>query len=543
MRGKFTSLLLTGALFTTLLTGCNITLGSEDDLYESDAVIPKSGGLESTEIDYEKAAKAIAERKALAKQSGEYQKIVVAFLDWTGRPIGLGRINEAISAYTEEKLGLDVELMIMDYSEYADSMKFMLSSEYQVDLFSTCTLGYNECINDGYVLDLEENGMFDDYCAGLKSKVREDYLDACRVGGVLYGTPPIKDYAIETCAVCIGKEYLDGIGYNADGLPLGELGYPKATWDEINDIYAQLHDKYPDKYVIATQDNFLTQGSSVDNLGGDYYGTLLDPENSLVVKDVYSSDVFKEWCLRTYEWNQKGYISEDALTNEAAASTRVKSGDYMSMIAACKPGYKTQVSGECGREMVVFDLGESFMSSSAVSAIPWCVNKDSKDKIAAMQVLDSLYTDPYLENLICWGQKDVDYKVTSNGTITYADGLDANTSAYYPNVIWLMPNPYLAYVWKGDPLDLGQQISDFNDNCDIRSKAIGFTWDNTEYAAEYRQLQNAYEEYAPMLVHGFVDPEEGIAKLETALNAAGLEDYMTAKQNALNAWAFENNIF
>ena len=106
-----------------------------------------------------------------------------------------------------------------------------------------------------------------------------------------------------------------------------------------------------------------------------------------------------------------------------------------------------------------------------------------------------------------------------------------------------MPNPYIAYVWKGDSPDLGQEISDFNDNCKCRSLAIGFTWDNTNYAAKCRDLQEAYDEFAPQLVHGFIEPDEGIERLETALKAAGLEDYMEAKQRALNAWANENNIY
>ena len=85
-------------------------------------------------------------------------------------------------------------------------------------------------------------------------------------------------------------------------------------------------------------------------------------------------------------------------------------------------------------------------------------------------------------------------------------------------------------------------MADFNDNCDCKSKALGFTWDNTDYAAEYTALQNAYDEYAPKLVHGFVDPETGIAELEAALEAAGLNDYMAAKQEALDAWAKENGV-
>ena len=146
MRGKFTPLLLTGAIFAILLTGCVMKLSSRSDDLESDAVIPKSGDLEK-DIDFEKAAKAITARKALALQNGEYQTVTVAFFDWTGRPLGTDRINAAISAHTEETLGLDVELKIIDSSTYGDDMKILLSSEGKVDLFPTALIGYSACID------------------------------------------------------------------------------------------------------------------------------------------------------------------------------------------------------------------------------------------------------------------------------------------------------------------------------------------------------------------------------------------------------------
>ena len=488
------------------------------------------------------AQEAIDARKEEAEKTGEYQKIIISFFDWTGAPAGIDRINEALSEHTRETLGVDVELMIIDSAAYSEDMKLMLSSGEQVDIFSTCGPGYMTCVNNGYTLDLEEDDLFQTYGEGIQEKVRTEYLDACRVGGVLYGTPPIKDYAIQTSAVCIGQEYLDAIGYDYDAAEKDDLGYAKVDWDEINKIFAQIHEAFPDKYVMAIQDNELTQGSTVDNIGGDYYGTLLDPVNSLKIENVYESDIFKEWCERAYEWNQNGYLSKDAMTDKTGASAKVKSGAYMAMMACCKPGYETQITGECGRSMKVFDVGESFMSSSSVSSFPWCINQNTDDPVAAMQVLDALYTDSVVENLICWGQEGVEYTVNDEGTINYAEGVDANNSEYYPNVLWMMPNPYVAHVWEGDSLDIGQQMSDFNDNCPNKSKALGFTWDNSDYSAEFTALQNAYDQYGLIAVYGFEEPEKAIAELNEALKAAGLEEYMAAKQEALDEWAAENNI-
>lgn len=550
MNKKLLSLLISSIVGVTMITGCG---GSNTKVENQETEVAKTTESESSNTEtadssssegenLDLAAQAIADRKAKAKETGEYEKIIVSFFDWTGAPAGLDRINAALSAHTEETLGLDVELMIIDSAAYGDDMKLMLSSGEQVDLFGTCILGYNSIVNNGYTYDLEENGLLDNYGAGIKQYVRQDYLDACRVGDVLYGVPPIKDYAIQTQAIIVGQEYLDAVGYDTSKFSLDSNGCYIATWDDIEDIFGKIHEAFPDKYVFAIQDNNLTQGSSVDNIAGDYYGVLMDPQNSLEITDVYSSDLFKTWCERMYKWNQAGYISQDAMTDDTGASARVKSGSYMAMMSCSKPGYITQITGECGRPVAVFDVGESFMSSSSVSAFPWCMNQNTEDPIAAMQVLNALYSDPVVSNLVCWGEEGKEYKVNDDGTITYADGVDANNSEYYPNVLWMMPNPYVAHVWQGDPLNIGELMADFNDNCQCKSKALGFTWDNSEYATEYTALKNAYDNYSKQVVYGFVEPEKGIAELENALKAAGLEEYMAAKQEALNAWAAENGI-
>ncbi len=543
-------LLAMGIAATTLLgtlTACGAQEAAPADggsATEATTEKAETGSAETTEAssDGDAAQAAIDARKAAAQESGEYQKVVVSFFDWTGAPAGIDRVNEAISEHTRETLGLDVELLIIDSAAYTDDIKLMLSSGEQVDLFSTCGPGYMTCVNNGYTADLEENDLLATYGKELNELIRPDYLDACRVGGTLYGVPPIKDYAIQTACILIGKEYLDGAGYDLSKFKTDDLGYYKATWDDVDDMFAAIHEAFPDKTVYSTQDNLLTQGSCVDNIAGDYFGTLLDPANSLKIENVYESDLFKEWADRAYRWNQAGYISGDAMSDKTGASARIKSGAYMAMMSQAKPAYQNQINGECGRDMVIFDVGDSFMSSSAVSAFPWCMNQATEDPVAAMQVLNALYTDPVVANLVCWGQEGVEYKVNADTSINWADGVNADNSEYYPNVLWMMPNQYAAHVWEGDPIDVGEQTAKFNDNCPVKSKALGFTWDNSDYVSEFTALKNAYEEFGAQVVYGFVDPETGLKQLNDALKAAGLEEYMTAKQAALDAWASENGI-
>ena len=56
-------------------------------------------------------------------------------------------------------------------------------------------------------------------------------------------------------------------------------------------------------------------------------------------------------------------------------------------------------------------------------------------------------------------------------------------------------------------------------------------------AAEYTALKNVYDEYIKQIMFGFVEPESGIAEMEEKLESAGLNEYIEAKQAAIDEWA------
>ena len=483
------------------------------------------------------AAKIIAERK----ESGVYPTVVMAYMNWSGSPAGLTRIQEAISEYTIEKYGIQVELEIMDVASYSQEMTLMLSSGEQVDLFNAITIGYTSSVNKGYCLDLEEEDLIRTYGSGILDTLNADFVDACRISGVLYGLPQQRDMAIGMFGVAIGAEYLDAIGFDYNSMYEEGEEVIYSDFAAIDSIFAQLHEAFPEKYVFTPQEATLSQGPEVDAIGGDTYGVLLDPINSLEVSNLYSSDIFKEFCTMFYNWNRAGYISADALTDDTSATSHAKAGNAMAYFTATKPGIKQQESNLCGREMIVFQMGNDFMKSSAVAAMPWCINSGTEDPAAAMQILEGFYTDPYMSNLLCWGEEGVEYQKMDDGHITFADGVSAENSEYYNNVNWELPNQFIAEIWEGDELDVWERMDDFN-NKSTKSKALGFAFDNSTVASEYTALYNVYQEYVFQLMYGYVDPEVGIPEMVSKLEAAGLQKYMDAKEAALREWAEANGV-
>ena len=181
------------------------------------------------------------------------------------------------------------------------------------------------------------------------------------------------------------------------------------------------------------------------------------------------------------------------------------------------------------------------MKSSAVTGILWHINQGCEDPVAAIQVMELLYTDPDVSNLIIWGEEGTEYVETPDGHITFAQGVNAENSEWYHTMNWLLPNQYIAHIWEGDSLDLWERMEEFNDNS-VKSKALGFTFDNSEYATEYTALTNVYDEYIKQIMYGFVDPETGIAQMQEKLENAGPNDYIAAKQKALDDWAAANGV-
>ena len=481
--------------------------------------------------------KAIEDRREEYEKTGEYKKVTYAIYTWTGKPVGIERIQEAMNKILREKLCLEIELLALDFASYRQDIQLYLNgNNRQIDWYGGNVLGYTTCVNNGFCYDLDKDDLLSTYGPGIEELVSEQYREACKYAGHLYGLPPIKDYAITTAAVVIGKEYLDAIGYKYEEDERQEV---PSTWNEIELIYTQLHSQFPDKSVFAVGDNLFSQGSVIDDLGNDWFGVLLDPTKDRKIVNLMESDEWMETVKRMYKWNKMGFIPADALTDKTSSSAKIKSGAYMSMLAQSKPGYKTQISGECGREMIVFRLGRDIIKSSGITSVITCLNSATPDPVASVQLMNELYTDPELSTLLVWGEEGTDYVKDSDGHIHFPDGVNTQNAEWYHTMNWEMPNQYICPVWVGDSPDLGSQIMQFNENAET-SIALGFTFDNSAYTAEYAALQNIYDEYANQLLFGFLDPVSGTAEFNEKLRKAGLYKYIAEKQRQFDVWYVNN---
>lgn len=464
----------------------------------------------------------------------EIVKLVVAFPTWTGTPEDLTQVQEAMNEISREKIGVEVELLVTDFASYNQQMTLMLTGDEPLDIFITLGGLYFPSIQKGQLVDLEEDNLLETYGAGIIEAVGWEFIDACRVGGVLYGLPNNRDIAQGKGCAAVRTDLLEEIGYEFQNQ--GEI--EKITLDELNEIYAKIHEAHPELEIYRPVTNSMMQFSNFDPLGGNVFGVLMDYGASLEVVNLFETDYYLEYCTRMHDYFNKGYISKDAATDTTPVGELVKAGTLASYTTAGKPGIKAQETNLCGQDMTIFQTMDDFITSSAAASFPWAIAHNCEDRVAAMKYLNLMYTDPDIMNLLAWGVEGVHYEMTDDGTIDFPEGVDATNSGYCHNMAWMMPNQFISHVWAGNDPNLWDRMKEFNDNA-VKSAALGFAFDTAPVEAEITAVQNVYEQYQKSLEFGMMDPTTGIAEMNEKLKAAGLDIIINEKQTQLDRWAEE----
>ncbi len=527
MKKKVVALVLAAAM-TFGLTACG---GGGDsagtDNASGAAAESADGGAESAEGGSEAGGEAAA---AGNTYFDELQHLVVAFPTWTGAPADTQMVTDAVNEILREKYNIEVEFQISDSGSYNQTITLALSSGQQVDIMSTLFANYSNMVNQGYLMDLEEDGLFQTYGQGIQGVIDQKYIDACRVGGVLYGITNTRDYAVGRGCISVGTEFLDAIGYEA---PADAEEIIPITEEELEDIFARLHAQFPDLEVYRPADNDLVQQTLVDQIGGNNFGVLLGNSDELKVVNLFETDEYMNFCKRVYNWNQLGYISKDAAADTTNVIVLVKEGVLMAYGTGGKPGSKVQESAGADKDMTIFQTREDYVSSSAVASYPWAIPISTANPEAAMVLMNELYTNPELVDLIIYGIEGTHYEITEDGFLDANAGTSPDT---FSTLNWLYPNQFASTVIVGNTADLWERTAQFNEEA-RQSPASGFAFDSTNIATEQTAVTNVYDEYRKSLEFGFVDPEVAIPEMLQKMNSAGLQKIIEEKQAQLDAWA------
>lgn len=468
-----------------------------------------------------------------AAEAGEKtEKLVVAYPLINGVPADNKLIEEKINEIIEPKLGATVELMPISMGNYTTQVQLMLASGEKLDAFVIRSEQFNNYHSANQLTDMTP--LLDEYGQGIKEAIGEEFLKAGQLDGSIYGITTLRDLAVGWGGLMARTDIMEEVGYTADDIH---------SLDDLDGLFAAVHEKYPDMICVTNNAAggtlHVQLGQTVDPLG-DNFGVLKNYGlDDLNVVDEFETDEYREYCEHMRRWYEAGYISPDITASTESGNSMVKAGRAFSYIVGLKPGVENQESRMAGMDLTALQVNENATYTSIPAMFMWGIPYSAENPELSMQYLNEQYTNPEIMNLLAWGIEGVHYDVMEDGHITTAAALDGQESGYNPQAGWIFGNQYITHVWEGDDIDLYVQLKEFNDTA-AKSKAFGFTFDNSSVITETAAVQSVYDQYKMGLECGLVDPSTGIDEMVSALKAAGLDTIIAEKQAQLDAWAEEN---
>ena len=440
------------------------------------------------------------------------------------------RIEQKINEILEPELNANLDIVVLPWASASQQLQLMLSGDEKIDVFYTQATNAVQYMNAGQIIDMSE--LIDKYGTNIKQIYGEDIAKINQIEGFVYGVPnQIERGSIP--AVFMRKDLVEK--YNIDTSQIKE---PK----DLESVFETVKAGEPDMtmlYSINDGDTPVTRLFRGDNLSdNNYLGVLMDQTNSTKLENFFATDWFKDTTTMLYNWYQKGYISQDAETNTENWRTVCKAGNLFSLFFAYHPGTPVEFESSTGYDFEIVPFyNEPIINSSSYNGVTFSIAQNSENPEKTMEVLDYIYGSSEIMNLLNWGEQDKDYVIedADNGIINFPEGITSDNAGYNLNLGWELPNQFIAYKWTGSDPQLWEKMEEFNSSAKS-SKAVGFLFDSSNYSSEIAALSNIVKQYSGALYSGSGDPDELIPELLEALDDAGINEVIQAKQEQLDAF-------
>jgi len=466
-----------------------------------------------------------------AKQEAYTAK--VAWLILTNPPADLQAVTDEINKITLEKINVKVDLDPIPMANWFTQTNLMLSSGEKLDLAIVYNKDglFSNHVATGKLLPIDD--LLAQHGQGIVNAIsglNPLYLVPGKVSGKTYGVTQLRDLAT-TQGLCCRKDIADKVGLDTTKL---------LSITELETILEKVKAQYPDIVPLVP---FNVGGTiaggfyNIDKLG-DTMGVLQNfgQDNTKIV-NYFETPEYANLVKTMYAWYKKGYILADATTNTNNGVSLVKSGKAFGFVSTQKPGFANQETQQTGFEMYAVDMVKPYTNTNQVNNFLWTIPTNCKDPVSAMKLLNLMYTDVDVANLIVWGIEGKHYVKTAENpnVITYPEGIDSSNTGWGLNLGWEMGNQFITHIWKGDDPELWKQLAEF-DKSAVQSKAMGFVFDSSKVKSQMTAVKNVMDQYIPGLEDGQSDPEKVLPKFISDLKANGIDDIIKEKQTQLDAY-------
>ncbi|MCI8626454.1 MAG: ABC transporter substrate-binding protein [Lachnospiraceae bacterium] len=516
---KWISLLLVVSLLGCLLAGCQKKEGNqgggktEDNKTSGET---SGGGSDDTSKDSTSGEKGDA--------SSQEPYVLKLMYPGTAKSEDCDEVAALANEILQPKFNTTLEIVRVGFGTYPQEVNLMLSSGEKLDLIYNNRDIFASAVSNGQIVEIGQ--YFDEYAPEMKAAISEEDWACTTVDGGIYAVPANKEKAV-AWGFSFSKKIADELGYDYSTIK---------TEDDLEPFLTAVRDKYPDMYPVVSNGGSMTTMVTTDDLGYDF-GVLKDctnPDDTTVV-NWYATEEYKKIVERRYDWAQKGLIMPDAAASTEDVGTLISSGKGFGRFCNVKPGIEEEQERSTSVETVALWLTDTYTTTTRLDIL-WYVVHNSEKPERVVQVMNEIYTNPELQNILVNGVEGKHYEYTNaeKTMIQYPEGVDG-TNTGYPSYPWAWLNEMITPVWAGNNLTLWEETEEYNQTA-IVSPGKGFSWNNASVVNEVTACNNVRNKYANALECGSVDPAVALPQFIKELEEAGVNRIIEEKQKQLDEW-------
>ena len=449
--------------------------------------------------------------------------------------IGTPQLDEQLvereaSQYLMEKLNAKLDIIVLDWGSWDNRQNIMIASREEFDvIFTSQWSRHSVNVSKGAFIPL--NDLLEQYGQDIIASLDPIILQSAQLDGINYGIPTNKEFAAQG-GIVYRKDIAEQLKLNMNSVQ---------TIMDLEPIYAAIKREMPQITPL-----FVKHGENLNSHYMNNYdalgdtsipGYILKDDTSTVVKPLYEIQRYIDNLYLARSFYLKGYINMDAATTQMMVSDALASNEYFSIVSPIKPGkaeelgVQTGLAGKLGQ----IAINQKSLATSETTGSMLAISSTSRHPELAMQLINLLHTDIYLNNLLNFGIEGIHYEKLSDNVITMTEA----TSRYSPGVNWMLGNQYINYLWDSEDPMKWEQFKAFSEGAVI-SPGLGFVFDGEEVKSEVAAVVNVDKQYLIALESGSVDPEVVLPEYMKKLQIAGIDKIIQAKQKQFNAFLIKN---
>ncbi|MBP1965353.1 ABC transporter substrate-binding protein [Paenibacillus aceris] len=450
------------------------------------------------------------------------------YLDGTPQS-DIGSVETELNKILKDKLNVTLHLKMIDWGSYDQKMQVVNAAGENYDLAFTANWAnnYYQNVNKGVFIPLDD--LLAKYAPTIMQTLPKMGWDATKVNGKIYAIPNYQGWTM-TNGLKIQKDLADKYGIKPNTIK---------KLDDLAPFLAQVKQNNSDMvpYENANDGTFgknLVYYGFDEIAGRNVPGTIKLSDNSLKVVNQFESEEYKNYVSLMRDWYQKSYVRKDAATLKDVQADR-KAGKTASMnagnIGPAGPNGDVELdSSQGGKEVYSVRLTKPYLLTSSIIATMTGISKTSKHPERAVMLLDLLFKDKQIYNLLAYGIEGKHYKKVSENTIE-----PIKDSGYAPGFEWEVGNVLSGYVQKGSDPGIWEATKKMNESS-TPSPLLGFSFDPTPVKTEIAQIGTVTAQYVAMLETGSSDPDKVLPEFIEKLKKAGSDKIIAEEQKQIDAW-------